>query len=129
MKYTIIYKNENKFRKKERALKKYHMLAYKKLIFDYYGEFIEGIFGGVIATEDMNEQTKSYELKLPTDEFFLKEYGEIILHYTVCDNEKTVVLDDITPDTIENNFEIKKKTFENREDYCINLLGMLGKKN
>ena len=34
--YIIDYINENEFRKKERAIKKYNMLAYKKLLFDYY---------------------------------------------------------------------------------------------
>ena len=32
--YIIDYLNENEFRKKERSVKKYNMLAYKKLIFD-----------------------------------------------------------------------------------------------
>ena len=31
--YVIEFLNENEFRKKERAVKKYNMLAYKKLIF------------------------------------------------------------------------------------------------
>ena len=34
--YVIEYLNENEYRKKERAIKKYNMLAYKKLIFDFY---------------------------------------------------------------------------------------------
>ena len=33
--YIIDYINENEFKKKERAIKKYNMLAYKKLLFDY----------------------------------------------------------------------------------------------
>ena len=34
--FILDYINENEFRKLERALKKYNMLAYKKLNFDYY---------------------------------------------------------------------------------------------
>ena len=34
--YVIEYLNENEFRKKERAVKKYNMLAYKKLIFEFH---------------------------------------------------------------------------------------------
>lgn len=33
--FVIEYLNENEFRKKERAVKKYNMLAYKKLVFDF----------------------------------------------------------------------------------------------
>ena len=36
--FVIEYLNENEFRKKERAVKKYNMLAYKKLIFDFLKE-------------------------------------------------------------------------------------------
>ena len=34
--YLIEYLNENEFRKRERSIKKYNMLAYKKLLFEYY---------------------------------------------------------------------------------------------
>ena len=34
--YVIEYLNENEFRKKERSVKKYNMLAYKKLVFDFF---------------------------------------------------------------------------------------------
>ena len=37
--FVIEYLNENEFRKKERAIKKYNMLAYKKLVFDFYPSF------------------------------------------------------------------------------------------
>ena len=33
--YIFEYLNENEFRKLERSVKKYNMLAYKKLIFDW----------------------------------------------------------------------------------------------
>ena len=37
--FVIEYLNENEFRKKERSVKKYNMLAYKKLAFDFYPSF------------------------------------------------------------------------------------------
>ena len=48
--YVIEYLNENEFRKKERAVKKYNMLAYKKLIFEFYPSMREGEFLGVIVS-------------------------------------------------------------------------------
>ena len=38
------------------------MLAYKKLIFDYYPQFREGKFEGVIKS--VNKQEKMYNLQL-----------------------------------------------------------------
>ena len=34
--YIFEYLNENDFRKNERTVRKYNMLAYKKLTFEYY---------------------------------------------------------------------------------------------
>ena len=34
--YVVEYLNENEFKKKEKSLKKYNMIAFKKLIFDYH---------------------------------------------------------------------------------------------
>ena len=34
--YIIDYINENEFKKKERSVKKYNMLAYKKLLFERF---------------------------------------------------------------------------------------------
>ena len=53
--YVIEYLNENEFRKKERAVKKYNMLAYKKLIFDFYPSFREGKFEGILISKNSTE--------------------------------------------------------------------------
>ena len=37
--YIFEYLDENDFRKKERSVRKFNMLAYKKLTFTYYPEF------------------------------------------------------------------------------------------
>ena len=61
--YIIDYINENEYHKKERAIKKYNMLAYKKLIFEYYQSFREGTFNGVIVSKNTTEGIIEYELK------------------------------------------------------------------
>ena len=94
--YVIEYLNENEFRKKERALKKYNMLAYKKLMFEHYRDFKEGEFKGVVVSKNSNEGITKYELKLPTDPMFAKVYKDIILHYTVYENQHIVMLNNIT---------------------------------
>ena len=68
--YVIEYLNENEFRKRERSVKKYNMLAYKKLMFTYYPEFREGIFKGEVISTNSKEKITKYELKLPTDSKF-----------------------------------------------------------
>ena len=44
--FILDYINENEFKKLERALKKYNMLAYKKLNFEYYPDLRNGKFVG-----------------------------------------------------------------------------------
>ena len=98
--YHFEYENENEFRKKERSVRKYNMLAYKKLTFEYYPNLREGKFLGKMVSENTNEQTKNYELKLPADALFAKVHGDIILHYTVYEQNKIILLTNITPDSI-----------------------------
>ena len=98
--YVIEYLNENEFRKKERAVKKYNMLAYKKLMFDFYPNFREGKFDGVITSKNTKDKIFKYDLKLPTDAMFSKVHGDIILHYTVYETQKIVMLDTIDPEEI-----------------------------
>ena len=91
--YIFDYVNENEFRKLERSIKKYNMLAYKKLYFEYYPALKEGNFLGKVIAEDKEKGTTTYELKLPTDAMFSKVHGDIKLYYIVYENEKTVMLD------------------------------------
>ena len=98
--YVLDYINENEFRKLERALKKYNMLAYKKLYFEYYPALKEGNFLGKLVSTNSSKGSKSYELKLPTDIMFSKVHGDITLHYIVYENEKVVMLDKLTPEDI-----------------------------
>ena len=53
--YIFEYLDENDFRKKERSVRKYNMLAYKKLTFTYYPEIRKGTFlGKEIGRDDKN---------------------------------------------------------------------------
>mgnify|MGYP006992141631 CR=1 FL=1 len=88
--YIFEYLNENEFRKLERSVKKYNMLAYKKLTFSYYPELRKGTFLGKEVSKNEKDKTVSYELQLPTDELFKKVHGPIVLHYTVY-TEKNII--------------------------------------
>ena len=77
-----------------------------------------------------------YELKLPTDAMFSKVYGDLILHYTVYENQKIVMLNNITPDDILTEGHQKElstykgvpisKSHAEKDMFKINLLNMLG---
>ena len=133
--YIFEYQNEIDFKKKERSVKKYNMLAYKKLYFDYYPKLREGEFLGKLVSEQAN--MKSYELILPTDDMFVKVHGEITLHYTVYDNSNVILLTNITPDGIlEEGHRAEltaykgvmiSKTNPEKDMFKINLLNMLQK--
>ena len=96
--YVFEYKNENEFKKLERSLKKYNMLAYKKLYFEFYNSLKEGNFLGTMveATAEYN----NYELRLPTDIMFSKVHGYLRLVYQVYHDRKVIVLDRIEPISI-----------------------------
>ena len=98
--FVLDYTNENEFRKLERALKKYNMLAYKRLNFQYYPELRNGNFVGKLVSQNKSKHTVTYELKLPSDKTFAQIHGDVVLHYVVYENEETVVLDTITPSDI-----------------------------
>ena len=129
--YVVEYLNENEFRKKERSLKKYNMLAYKKLIFDCVPALRSGNFQGEIVSKNSKEGIIKYEYKLPTDRMFSQEHGDIKLLYTVYKNQKTILLDTLIPEEIlnEGNKELstyKSKIISNsnadRDMFKINLL-------
>ncbi len=98
--YILDYIDENEFRKLERALKKYNMLAFKKLNFEYYPDLRNGEFVGELISQNKKNHTKKYELKLPSDKRFAQVHGEIKLHYTVYEQEQMVILETISPEHI-----------------------------
>ena len=98
--YVLDYVNENEFKKLERALKKYNMLAFKKLNFDYYPALRNGKFVGELVAVNKKAGTEKYELRLPSDKLFTQIHGEVKLLYTVNKKDDVVVLDTITPSDI-----------------------------
>ena len=98
--FILDYINENEYHKLERALKKYNMLAYKKLNFEYYPNFRSGKFLGEKVATDKEKGSITYELKLPSDHMFSQVHGDVKLHYIVYPNENMVMLDSISPEDI-----------------------------
>lgn len=135
--YIFDYVNENEFKKIERSLKKYNMLAYKKLYFEYYPSLKEGKFLGLLVATNKANNTQSYQLKLPTDAMFSKVHGDIILHYMVYSNDNVVMLDKITPeDILTEGHQSELVTYKGvmvskehaeKDMFKINLLNMIQK--
>ena len=135
--YIFEYTNENEFKKLERSIKKYNMLAYKKLYFDYYPSLKDGNFLGKVLSKDSLNNTLSYELILPTDNLFAKVHGVIKLYYTVYVDKKIVMLDKFEPiDILSEGHQSELSTYkgvmlskENPEKdmFKINLLNMINK--
>ena len=98
--YVLDYVNENEFRKLERALKKYNMIAFKKLNFEYYPSLRSGKFLGELVESNKKNGTDKYELKLPSDKIFAQIHGEIKLIYSVHKKEEVVMLETLTPEDI-----------------------------
>jgi len=135
--YLFDYINENEFKKLERSLKKYNMLAYKKLYFEYYPALKEGNFLGELVATNSAQGTKSYELKLPTDMMFSKVHGDIKLHYLIYEENKIVMLDKLTPEDILSEGHqselvtykgvMVSKQHSDKDMFKINLLNMIQK--
>ena len=133
--YIFEYLNENDFRKKERTVRKYKLLAYKKLTFEYYPEIRNGNFLGELVSVNKKAKTKEYELKLPTDALFIKVHGEIKLHYTVYEDKNIVLLTNITPEGIlDEGHRAELNTYKGvmisksnpeKDMFKVNLLNML----
>ena len=127
-KYIFEYRNENEFRKLESALKKYNMLAFKKLYFEYYPELKKGnILGDKVGDE--------YHIKLPTDALFAKVHGEVEMHYQINEERKSIVLLTLTPESILSEGHqselitykgvMVSKEHSEKDMFKINLLNMI----
>ena len=135
--YVFEYINENEFHKLERSLKKYNMLAYKKLYFDFYPKLKEGNFLGLQVSEDKEKGSICYELKLPTDVMFSKVHGDIKLIYHVYINEKLILIDKLVPEDILTEGHqselvtykgvMVSKEHSDKDIFKINLLNMINK--
>ncbi len=131
-KYIFEYENENEFKKLESALKKYNMLAYKKLYFEYYPALKSGELLG-----DFNSETSLYEVKLPTDALFSKVHGPVKLHYKIDEKNNTVIMMSLTPkDILSEGHQSELVTYKGvmvskehseKDMFKINLLNMIQK--
>ena len=134
--YNFNYTNENDYKKLERSLKKYHMVTYKKLYFEYYPSLKEGNFLGTLVNFDSNNNIESYELELPTDRTFSKIHGTLVVKYKVDKKNKEIILDKIEPYDVlieGHNKELTtykgvmiSKNHSDKDMFKINLLNMIG---
>ena len=130
--YVVEYLNENEFKKKEKSLKKYNMIAFKKLIFDHVPALRDGKFDGVVVSRNSTENIVKYELKLPTDHMFSKVHGDIKLHYTVYENQKLIMLDDLTPEILSEGHQKELEAYKEKhkgEKFLINRNKGLGEQD
>ena len=135
--YVVEYLTAHAFTKQPRALKKYNMLAYKKLIFDCVPKLRDGNMQGVIVSKNSKEGIIKYEFKLPTDRMFSQVHGDVVLHYTLYENQKIIMLDTITPEEILSEGHQKElqtykgvmisKSHAERDMFKINLLNSMNK--
>ncbi len=135
--FILDYVNENEYHKLERALKKYNMLAYKKLNFEYYPSLRSGNFLGEKVSTNKKDGSTNYELKLPSDHMFSQVHGDVILHYIVYAKQGTVMLDTIEPaDILLEGHMAELTTYkgvmiskqnEAKDMFKIDLLNMLNK--
>ncbi len=134
-KYIFEYENENEFKKLESALKKYNMLAFKKLYFEYYPMLKEGkIIGNKIKTENGQDY---YDVVLPTDALFAKVHGEVKLHYKVEESNKKIIILSLSPEDILSEGHrselvtykgvMVSKQHSEKDMFKINLLNMIQK--
>ena len=84
--YEIDYENKDEFRKLERGLMCYNLLAYKDYITYHLSKLYAGDFSNAILSDGV------YEISLKTDKMFEKQCKLI---FKVRDNK--VILPDITP--------------------------------
>jgi hypothetical protein len=98
--FILDYLDENNFKKLERSLKKYNMVAYKKLMFDFYPRLRSGEAIGELVSINKHEQTETYDLRLPTDSLFVRVYGEVKLNYTIYKNSNIIMLNNLEPKDI-----------------------------
>lgn len=85
--WTITYVDEKSFQIQERMIRRYHMLAYKKFLFEFVPLFQKGKFKGICVKKGNIEE---YQLILPSDEMFRKIHGPLTLYYQVNRETKEV---------------------------------------
>ena len=133
--YLFEYVNENEFKKLERSLKKYNMIAYKKLYFEYYPQIKKGEFLGEVIEE--KEEHIKYSMDLPTDSLFSKVHGKLKLIYLVSKIKNIITLDKLEPyrilseghrsELVSYKGVMISKDEEEKDKFKIQLLNMIKK--
>lgn len=91
----IVYIDENEFKKKLKAIKKYFTGAYKYWIFEV-----------IPKLQKENKIDGKYELELPVSELFKKVYGSVMVLFSV--KKDVVILEDIKPSEILTDMHRKE---------------------
>ncbi len=134
--YSLEYIDETEFKKRERSLKKYNMLAYKKLMFEYYPNLRNGKFLGDVIAENKKTKETQYSLKLPADSLFEKVHGKVTLEYIINEEVDTIFLKTILPDVLLEGHMNELSTYKGvmvskehpeKDMFKINLLNMLNR--
>ena len=86
--YLFEYLNENEFKKLERSVKKYNMLAYKKLVFEFYPKMKEGNFLGKLVDFDDEKNTKKFSTRDHISPPLLSEYTKQFQCFTIDYNRR-----------------------------------------
>ena len=95
----VEFTNENEFKKLERSVKKYNMLAYKRLVFSCYSSLRVGALVGR-KTKTLEDGGEIYEFVLPTDTMFAKVHGKLTLVYVYYPLDSRIILHTIHPENI-----------------------------
>ena len=133
--YILDYRNESEYKKLERALRKYEMLAFKKLNFEYYPSLRTGEFLGKLISIDKINDSETYEIKLPCKRLFTQVHGDLKFKYTVYKSENIIMLETIMPTDIlieAHIFELTtykgviiSKTNAEKDKFMVNLFSAL----
>lgn len=135
--YGIIYINYSDFKIKERSIKKHNMLAYKKLVYEYYPSIKEGNFPGDLVYIDRVNNVWKYELVLPTDRYFSILHGDIVFYYEIYANDNLIIFNTFEPSDILIEGHQKElttykgvlisKSHAEKDMFKINLLNIINK--
>ena len=89
---------ERKLKAFAQAMKENHIPKHEmtQLLIKYN----DGNFLGEKVSENKENKTATYEIKLPSDKMFTQIHGEVKLIYTVHPKEQVVMLEEITPSKI-----------------------------
>ncbi len=98
--FAFQYLNENEFKKKESAVKKYNKLAYKTLVMDFYPELRAGYLLGNIVSQNTALKTVDYEYTLPADKLFTKVHGDLKVHFTLYKDQDVIFFKTISPEQL-----------------------------